>query len=58
VPATYTASSTLLALFAAFILSDEILHAYEMEGDHREIAIGLLLSLLALQHLPEHLDEK
>jgi hypothetical protein len=52
-PASYTATSTLLGLFAAFILADEVLHAYKMEGDHREIAMGLLVSLLALQHLPE-----
>lgn len=54
--ATYTASSTLLGLFAAFLLADEVLHAYEMERDHRDIALGLLASLLALEHLPEDRD--
>lgn len=57
-PATYTASSALLGLFGAFILADEVLHAYDMEGDHREIAAGLLLSLLALQHLPEDVEKE
>lgn len=51
--AGYTASACLLGLFGAFILGDEILHAYKMEGDHREIAQALLMSLLALQYLPE-----
>lgn len=47
------AFSTLLGLFGAFILSDEIFHAYGMEGDHRGIAILLLASLLAFYLLPD-----
>jgi membrane associated rhomboid family serine protease len=49
----YLAFTSLLALFCAFILSDEIFHAYKVEGDHRGIAVLLLASLLALQLLPE-----
>lgn len=51
--AGYTASACLLGLFSAFIVGDEIFHAYKMEGDHREIAQALLMSLLALQYLPD-----
>lgn len=49
----YLAFTGLLALFFAFILSDEIFHAYVTERDHRGIAVLLLASLLALQLLPE-----
>ncbi|MGH2448141.1 MAG: hypothetical protein ACRDFS_06005 [Chloroflexota bacterium] len=51
--AVYLAFAALLALFAVFILSDEIFRAYRIEGSHRGIATLLLASLLALQLLPD-----
>jgi hypothetical protein len=54
--AVYLAFTALLGLFGAFILSDEVFHAYKMEGDHRGIAILLLASLLALNQLPERVE--
>jgi hypothetical protein len=54
--AVYLAFTALLGLFGAFILSDEIFHAYKMEGDHRGIAVLLLASLLALNQLPERTE--
>lgn len=51
--AGYTAFAVLLALFATFILADEVLHAFRIEGDHRGIAVLLLASLLSLQLLPD-----
>jgi hypothetical protein len=53
----YLAFSSLLALFGAFILSDEVFQAFKMEGDHRGISILLLASLLALQLLPDRIRE-
>lgn len=53
--AVYLAFSSLLALFGTFILTDELFHAYKVEGDHRGIALLLLASLLALQLLPDTL---
>jgi hypothetical protein len=53
--AVYLAFSSLLALFGTFILTDELFHAYKVEGDHRGIAVLLLASLLALQLLPDRL---
>jgi hypothetical protein len=49
----YLAFTVLLAVFALFILGDEVFHAYRDERDHRSIAILLLASLLTLQLLPE-----
>jgi hypothetical protein len=49
----YTAAGCLLALFGAFILADEVFHAFRMEGDHRGIVLLLLASILALQLLPD-----
>jgi hypothetical protein len=42
----------LLALFAGFMLADEVFHAFKTETDHRSIATLLLISLLALHILP------
>lgn len=53
----YLAFTTLLALFGMFILTDETFHKYKMEGDHRGIAILLLLSLLAMQLLPDRVPD-
>jgi len=52
-PRIYVAFTVLLALFGAFMLSDEILHAYHVESAHREIAILLLVSVVALYLLPD-----
>lgn len=52
------AFTSLLALFGVFILTDEVFHAYKMEGDHRGIAILLLASLLALYLLPDRVGER
>lgn len=53
----YLAFGALLALFAMFILTDEIFHAYKMEGDHRGISVLLLTSLIAVQLLPDRVPE-
>jgi hypothetical protein len=42
-----------LALFAAFVLADEIFIAYSVEGTHLRIFLALLVSLLALRLLPD-----
>jgi hypothetical protein len=49
--ATDTGLGILLALFALFMLADEIFHAFEVENDHRGIAAFILISLIAI-HLP------
>ncbi|HZU13595.1 MAG TPA: hypothetical protein VFB58_12215 [Chloroflexota bacterium] len=51
--AAYTAHGVLMALFAAFILADEIFHDFRVEGDHRSIVALLIVSLLAIGLLPE-----
>lgn len=50
--ATYTAHGVLMALFAGFILGDEMVHDFRVEGDHRGILLLLLISLLAVTLLP------
>lgn len=55
--AVYLAFTSVLALFGAFILADEVFHEYRMERDHRGIALLLLASLLALQLLPDRVRE-
>jgi len=52
-PLIYLAFTVLLALFGVFILADEILRAYNVESAHRGIAVLLLVSILAIQLLPE-----
>lgn len=54
--AVYLAFTSLLALFGTFILTDEIFHTYKMEGDHRGIAVSLLVSLLAMHLLPDRVS--
>jgi hypothetical protein len=51
--AVYLAVLSLFALFATFILADELFHDYRIEGDHRSITLLLLASLLVLVLLPE-----
>jgi hypothetical protein len=46
-----TGLSTLLVLFAGFLLADEVFHAYKIETDHRSIAILLLVSVIAIHVL-------
>lgn len=52
----YLSTSALFALFASFILADEIFHDYRMEGDHRGIAVLLLASVMVLRLLPDRTD--
>lgn len=56
--AAYTALTSLLALFGTFILTDELFHAFKVEGDHRGISVLLLVSLFALQFLPDEASER
>jgi hypothetical protein len=50
--ATDTGLSVLLALFAGFMLADEVFHAFKTESDHRSIAALILISVIALHVLP------
>ncbi len=52
VGAADTGLGVLLAIFAAFMLADEVFHAFKVENDHRAIAIFILISLIALHVLP------
>jgi hypothetical protein len=47
-----TALAVLLALFGAFMLADEVFHAFKVENDHRGIAAFILISLIAFHTLP------
>jgi hypothetical protein len=53
--AVYTAFLVSLALWAAFMIADEICLAYEAEATHMRIFMAQLISLLALHLLPESL---
>ena len=50
--AVYAAFGVSLALWAAFLIADEIFMAYEMETTHIAIFIAQLISLIALVLLP------
>jgi len=50
--AVYSAFGVSLALWAAFLIADEIFIAYEMESVHLPIFIAQLITLLALYLLP------
>lgn len=41
------------ALFAAFVLADEIFIAYDVEGTHFRILVALIVSLMAVRLLPD-----
>ena len=49
----YPAFSAGLALWAAFIMADELLIAYPVEGTHLRLFTAQLVSLLAIVLLPE-----
>lgn len=51
--ATYAAFAVSLALWAAFILADEVFDAYDMSHVHMVLFAVQLLSLLAVVLLPE-----
>jgi hypothetical protein len=51
--ARYAAFTTSLLLWAAFMVADEILIAYTVEGTHLRLFIAQLVSLLAVELLPE-----
>jgi hypothetical protein len=51
-PALAVAFAAGLALFAGFVLADEIFIAYEVEGTHFRIWIALLVSYVGLRLLP------
>jgi len=53
--AMHTAFVGSLALWAAFMIADEIVLAYEAETTHMRIFIAQLLSLLVLHLLPDRL---
>jgi hypothetical protein len=51
--AVHTAFTFSLALWAAFIIADELLMAYDVEGTHLGIFVAQLVTLLAVRLLPE-----
>jgi hypothetical protein len=51
--ACYTAFAAGLSLWAAFVLADEVFIAYAVAGTHWRLFIAQLLSLLAIEVLPE-----
>jgi hypothetical protein len=51
--ARYAAFTTSLLLWAAFMIADEILIAYTVEGTHLRLFIAQLGTLLAVEWLPE-----
>jgi hypothetical protein len=50
--AVHAAFGAGLALFAAFVIADEIFIAYQVEGVHLRVLVALLGSLLVVQLLP------
>jgi hypothetical protein len=52
-PAFYTAFGVSLALWAAFMIAEEVFLAYPVEGTHRSLFTCTLVSLLALRLLPD-----
>ncbi len=52
-PALYYAFTAALSLWAAFFVSDEIFVVYPLEGIHLRIFIACLVTLLAIELLPE-----
>jgi hypothetical protein len=51
--ALYPAFLVSLALWAAFIIADEVFLAYETEATHLRVFVAQIISLLALALLPE-----
>lgn len=54
----YNAFTVSMALWACFIIADEIFIAYKVENTHRQLLALQLLSLLALRLLPDENFEK
>jgi hypothetical protein len=52
-PAVYLAFMTSLLLWAAFLLADEVFIAYPLESTHLRLFIAHLVTLLAVELLPE-----
>ena len=55
-PALYTAFTISLGLWGAFVLADEICIAYAFEGAHLRLFTAQLVTLLAIELLPENLE--
>lgn len=51
--AVYTAFAVSLALWAAFMLADELFFAYDVEATHMRIFTAQLVTLLAIRLLPD-----
>jgi hypothetical protein len=49
----YTASAVGLSLWAAFVLADEVFIAYQVEATHWRLFVAQLVTLLAVELLPE-----
>ena len=50
----YAAFTTSMLLWGAFLVADEVFIAYPLEGTHLRLFIAHLMTLLALELLPEH----
>jgi hypothetical protein len=51
--AVYVAFTTSLLLWGAFLVADEVLVAYPVEGTHLRLFVAHLVTLLAVELLPE-----
>jgi hypothetical protein len=51
--AVYLAFMTSLLLWAAFLIADEVFIAYPLEGTHLRLFVAHLVTLLAVELLPE-----
>jgi hypothetical protein len=51
--AVYVAFTTSLLLWGAFLVADEVLVAYPLEGTHLRLFVAHLVTLLAVELLPE-----
>jgi hypothetical protein len=52
--AVHLAFSASLLLWGAFLVADEVLIAYALEGTHLRLFVAHLVTLLAVELLPEH----
>jgi hypothetical protein len=52
--ALYLAFTTSMLLWAAFLVADEVFIAYALEGTHLRLFIAQLMTLLAVELLPEN----
>ena len=51
--AVYVAFTTALLLWGAFLVADEIFIAYALEATHLRLFVSQLVTLLAIELLPE-----